>query len=139
MEQYELTWEVLIDGSDGLSKTAYVTFRQILFLRGCYLQCIIQQAQSPSTVSTAVYSIDWAHSLTRLSKLSDHTLVGPMLSASKRILGKTKTRKEPVTPNMLLALVTKFKDNSSLYSLRTIALCLIGFTGFFCFSEVCGI
>ena len=40
---------------------------------------------------------------------------------------------------MLLALVTKFEDISSLYNLRTVVLCLIGFTGFLRFSELCGI
>ena len=71
--------------------------------------------------------------------MSEHPLVSSMLSASKRILGKPKTRKEPITPEMFQYLVTKFKDDSSLYGLRTVALCLTGFTGFFRFSELCGI
>lgn len=109
------------------------------FYVAVYLQCLLQQAQSPSPVCTAVYSIDWAHSLAGLSKPSTHPLVTGMVTASKRILGKPKSRKEPITPEMLLTLVRKFKDNPSLYNLRTVALCLIGFTGFFRFSELCGI
>ena len=109
------------------------------FYVAVYLQCIMQQAQSPVPVSTTVYSIDWAHSLAGLSKMPEHPLVSSMFSASKRILGKPKTRKEPITPEMLQDLVTKFKDDSSLYGLRTVALCLIGFTGFFRFSGLCGI
>lgn len=99
----------------------------------------MQQAQSPSPASTITYSIDWAHSLAGSSKMPEHPLVSSLLSASKRILGKPKTRKEPITPEMLQDLVTKFKDDSSLYGLRSVALCLIGFTGFFRFSELCGI
>ena len=109
------------------------------FYVAVYLQCIMQQVQSPSPVSTTVYSIDWAHSLAGLSKMPEHPLVSSMLSACKRILGKPETPKEPITPEMLQDLVSKFKDDSSLYGLRTVALCLIGFTGFFRFSELCGI
>ena len=110
------------------------------FYVAVYLQCIMQQVQSPSPVSTTVYSIDWAHSLAGLSKMPEHPLVSSMLSAFKRILGKPKTRKNlSLRRCMLQDLVTKFKDDSSLYGLRTVALCLIGFTGFFRFSELCGI
>ena len=40
-----------------------------------------------------------------LSKISDHPLVSLMVSASQRLLGWPKVKKDPVTPQMLKALV----------------------------------
>ena len=98
-----------------------------------YLQCLISEANSPSPVLNAVYSIDWAQRLAGLPKVSDHPIVSSMVSASQRILGKPKAKKEPITSEMLKALVTsKISDKSpSLSDLRTVALCLLGYAGFF--------
>ena len=106
-----------------------------------YLQCLISVANSPSPVLNAVYSIDWAQCLAGLSKASDHAIVSSMVSASQRILGKPKAKKEPITSEMLKALVScKISDKSpSLSDLRTVALCLSGYAGFFRFSELCSI
>ena len=108
-----------------------------------YLQCLIFEANSPSPVLNAVYSIDWAQRLAGLPKVSDHPIVSSMhmVSASQRILGKPKAKKEPITSEMLKALVTsKISDKSaSLSDLRTVALCLLGYAGFFRFSELCSI
>ena len=71
-----------------------------------YLQCLIFEANSPSPVLNAVYSIDWAQRLAGLPKVSDHPIVSSMVSASQRILGKPKAKKEPITSEMLKALVT---------------------------------
>ena len=74
-----------------------------------YLQCLIFEANSPSPVLNAVYSIDWAQRLAGLPKVSDHPIVSSMVSASQRILGKPKAnmaKKEPINSEMLKALVT---------------------------------
>ena len=46
-----------------------------------YLQCLISEANSPSPVLNAVYSIDWAQCLAGLPKVSDHAIVSSMVSA----------------------------------------------------------
>ena len=106
-----------------------------------YLQCLLNEAYSPSPVLNAVYSIDWALQLAGLSKISNHPLVASMVSASQRILGRPKVKKDPITPEMLKAHVeSKITDKSpSLSDLRSVALCLIGYAGFFRFSELCHI
>ena len=50
-----------------------------------YLQCLISEANSPSPVLNAVYSIDWAQRLAGLPKVSDHPIVSSMDSASQTI------------------------------------------------------
>ena len=98
-----------------------------------YIQCLLQDANSPSPDLNAVYSIVWAQQMAGLSKISDHPLVSLMVSASQRLLGRPKVKKDPVTPEMLKALVeSKITDKSpSISDLRTVALCLIGYAGFF--------
>ena len=106
-----------------------------------YLKCLLNEAYSPSPVLSAVYSIDWALQLAALSNISNHPLVASIVRASQRILGRPKVKKDPITPEMLKALVeSKITDKSfSLSDLRFVALCLIGFAGFFRFSELCHI
>ena len=48
-----------------------------------YLQCLLNEAYSPSSVLNTVYSIDWALQLAGLSKISSHPLVASMVSASQ--------------------------------------------------------
>ena len=60
-----------------------------------YLQCFLQDANYPSTVLNAVYSIDWTQQMAGLSKISDHPLVSLMVSASPRLLpGRPKVKKK---------------------------------------------
>ena len=68
--------------------------------------------------------------------MSSHPLVASTVSASQRFLGRPKVKKDPITPEMLKEFVkSKIKDKSPLSDLRSVALCLIGYDGFFCFSE----
>ena len=100
-----------------------------------YLQCLTFESNSSSPVLNAVYSIDWAKRLAGLPKVSHHPMVSSMVSASQRILGK------PIAIEMLKALVTsKISAKSpSLSDLKTVASCLLGYVGFFRFSELCSI
>ena len=85
-----------------------------------YLQCLLEDANSPSPVLNAVYSIDWAQLLAGLPKISNHPLVSSMVSASQKILGRPKVKKDPVTPEMLKALVeSRITDKSPAFSFRS--------------------
>ena len=48
----------------------------------------------------AVYSIDWAQKTAGLCKISNHPLVSLMVSASQRLLGRPKAKKDPATVNV---------------------------------------
>ena len=64
-----------------------------------------------------------------MSKISDRPLVSLMVSASQRLLGRPKVKKDPVTPEMLKALVeSKITDKSPFISdRRSVALSLTRF------------
>ena len=111
------------------------------FMVAVYLQCVIQTASSPSPVLNAVYSLDWAHQLAGHSKISSHPLITSMSNAAQRILGRPKVRKEPITPEMLMALVdTSVKDKCpSLLTLRSVSMCLLAYAGFLRFNELANV
>ncbi|CAH3159444.1 unnamed protein product, partial [Porites evermanni] len=69
--------------------------------------------QSLSPLINDLFSIDWAHNLTGLPKISDHPLVSSVINAAQRLLRRPRVKKDPVTPEMLRALVeSKIKDKS---------------------------
>ena len=65
---------------------------------------------------------------------TSHPLVQQILAGAKRRLAHKTTKKEPVTPEILAALVDKFgKEQASLSDMRTLTMCLLGYAGFFPF------
>lgn len=72
----------------------------------------------------AVYSIDWAQKIAGLSKTSNHPLVSLMVSASQRLLGRPKSKKDPAAPELMLKarVESKVTDKSlSISDLRSVA------------------
>ena len=72
----------------------------------------------------AVYSIDWAQKIAGLYKISNHPLVSLMVSASQRLLGRPKAKKDPATPELMLKarVESKITDKSlSISDLRSVA------------------
>ena len=58
-------------------------------------------------------------------------------AGAKRILAQPTTKKEPITPEILETLVDRFGGaDASLSDIRTLTMCLVGFVGFFRFSEL---
>ena len=68
---------------------------------------------------------------------TSHPLVQQILAGAKCRLAHKTTKKEPVTPEILAALVDKFgKEQASLSDVRTLTMCLLGYAGFFRFDEL---
>ena len=77
-----------------------------------YLQCLLNEARSPSPIRVEVYIIDWATQLAGLPKAGDDPLVIGLVHASHRVLAKPTVKKEPFTSGMLKALVkSRITDN----------------------------
>ena len=95
------------------------------------LKCLILEANSPLPVLNAVYSIDWAQQLAGLPKRSEYPMVSSLIAASQRILGRPKSNKKPISPEMLKAVViSRIPDKSP-----SLSLCLVGYAGFFPFQR----
>ena len=70
-----------------------------------------------------------------ISPLSD-PLVRTTLEGLQRSLAKPVVKKEPVTVEMLEAIVADAQQSGTLMDLRLATACVLGFAGFLCFNEL---
>ena len=79
----------------------------------------------------AVYALSCVNQIATVEDSTTHPLVVQVLAGIKRKLACATTKKEPITPEILLTLVSKFgQQDASLSDIRTLTICLLGFAGF---------
>ena len=95
-----------------------------------YLVSLIQHEQSVSSINSAVYGTDWVHKKNGYDIPSWHQLIQQVSEAARRILAKPKSRKKPLTGN-IVAPILKRLQGGSLADLQVAALFALGFFGCF--------
>ena len=95
-----------------------------------YMQHLSESTESKAAVEEAVHALSWLHGLAGLQPLGGSTLVKSTLEGLRRMLAKPKVRKEPVTADMLKAMVEAAGSAPSLTEFRLLAVCLVAFAGF---------
>ena len=95
-----------------------------------YMQHLSESTESKAAVEEAVHALSWLHGLAGLQPLGGSPLVKATLEGLRRILAKPKVRKEPVTADMLKAMVEAAGPAPSLTEVRLLAVCLVAFAGF---------
>ena len=92
-----------------------------------YMQHLSESTESKAAVEEAVHAImgTWG-----LQPFGGSPLVKSTLEGLRRILAKPKVRKEPVTADMLKAMVEAAGSAPSLREVRLLAVCLVVFAGF---------
>ena len=90
-----------------------------------FLQHLGDTNGSRSTVEEVVNSIGWVHQLAGYPAISESLFVRMVLEGLQRKLAKPKVRKEPVTTDMLSALVTSLGATPSLADVRLVVACLL--------------
>ena len=102
-----------------------------------YLNDLRKESGSKSAMEAAVYGLKWVHEMAGLDNPTDHPLVRSVLEGAHRQLGKPINKKEPVTVEMLQKLVEQFGGSgASLSDIRSLALCLLAFSGFLRYDEI---
>ena len=102
-----------------------------------YLCFLSKSAKTSAPVQEAVNALSWAHQLAVVEDPTDHPLVKQVLAGAKRMLAHKTCKKEPITPDILQKLYDTFETkDADLSIIRTMAICLLGFAGFFRFSEL---
>ena len=102
-----------------------------------YLSYLLQKANTPSPVEEAVNALSWAHNLACVEDPTGHPLVKQVLEGAKRMLAHRVNKKEPITPEILRSLVDRYAtEQATLADIRTLTICLLGFAGFFRYSEL---
>ncbi|CAG2246252.1 unnamed protein product [Mytilus edulis] len=70
-----------------------------------YLASLVQFSATSSPVCDAFYSIKWAHSIISADSPTDSQLVKCVFEGAKRKLGSQIKKKEPITPELLQAII----------------------------------
>lgn len=94
-----------------------------------YIQYLLEQTSSASTINTAFYAINWAHKLAGLESPADHPATSLIKEGAVRTCSQKCNRKEPLEPVHLkdLASQTNFEDRLQLRSLVMYVLSICGF------------
>ena len=95
-----------------------------------YLQHLSESVQSKAAVEEAVHALSWLHEVAGLEAVGSVPIVQATVNGLRRVLAKPKTRKEPITVDMLKAMVESVGPDPSLTEVRLLAMCLISFAGF---------
>ena len=106
---------------------------------GIYLAGLIQKGVSVNVLTSAFYGIRWAHSVIGVTSPTESKLVKNVLEAGKRKLSVPKTKKEPISAELLLKMYDKFFQYENVYNQRSICACLIAYAGFLRCSELLNI
>ena len=102
-----------------------------------YLIHLSETANSINKLDEAIYAISWAHMLAGFPDPCKTSLVHSVREGAHRKIGHTVIRKEPVTPEILQNIVSRYGSSScNLKDLRIATMCLISYAGFLRFSEL---
>ena len=102
-----------------------------------YLAFLTQGSKTSAPLMEAVCALSWVNNMATVEDTTSHPLVQQILSGAKRKLAHKTVKKEPITPEILSALVDKFgTEQASLSDIRTLSMCLVGYAGFFRFDEL---
>ena len=94
------------------------------------LQHLSESVQSRAAVEEAVHALSWLHEVAGLESVGTSPIVQATLAGLRRMLARPKSRKEPVTADMLKEMVEAAGPDPSLMDVRLLAMCLVAFAGF---------
>ena len=92
-----------------------------------YMQHVGSTTSSKSAVMEAVNGVSWVQQLAGYPFVSGAPIVAVTLDGLQHHLAKPKVRKEPVSGDMITALVESLGSNPTLSDLRLVAACLLAF------------
>ena len=118
-------WKTWADARQGVPSFPVQEIHLVL-----YMQHLSESTECKAAVEEAVHALSWLHGLAGLQPFSGSTLVKSTLEGLRRMLAKPKVRKEPVTADMLKAMVEAAGAAPSLTEVRLLAVCLVAFAGF---------
>ena len=73
-----------------------------------FLTSILESMGPHHSAQTVMYAIDWAHKVAGLEPPSNQPLVKSIVDAGHRVYGKPVVKKEPITSDLLLRLVSSY-------------------------------
>ena len=129
--------EVSMRGENGLRILERLAYFLLLMCVSLFFLSLIQESVSCTIIDEVHYGLRWFHDLTGQPDPCNSPVVLQLLESAKRLLSVLLKKKEPVTPEVIQRLVAHYSSASaSLADLRLLILCVLGYAGFFHFSEL---
>lgn len=91
------------------------TSRETLIV-SIYLASLIQERVSVNVLTSTVYGIHWAYSVIGLHLPTDSELVKNVFESGKRKLSIPRTKKEPITADLLKKMYNKYFHSENIYN-----------------------
>ena len=105
-----------------------------------FLTDLVAGECSASVIDSYYFSIKWHHSVALCSvNPCDSAITKMTYEGCKRISGQPVRQKQPITADILDKIVDKYSDDNNLKYLRLCVMCVLGFSGFFRYSELSSI
>ena len=101
-----------------------------------YLQFVSASTASKAAVEEAVNGVSWVQQLAGFPPLSDSPFISIVLDGLQRRLAKPTIRKEPVSNEMIVALVNSLGKSPTLSDVRLVAACMLAFSAFLRYDEL---
>ena len=101
-----------------------------------YLQHLSEETSSKAAVEEVCNALSWVHPSAGLLPITKDTFVKATLEGLQRTLAKPVIKKEPITTEMLEAIVCDASILGSLSDLRLATACLLAFAGFLRFDKL---
>ena len=101
-----------------------------------YLQHLIDTTHSQSAVDSAIYAIQWAHTMAGIPSPTNSPIIHAIREAAKRLVGtRPVNKKEPISAGMIGELVNN-SNFDNLLELRNVCIFILAYAGFFRIQEV---
>ena len=97
---------------------------------------LLDSGATYSTVSSAFYSIKWAHDMCGQLDPTGNTFVKHLVESAKRTAKAPVVKKDPVSTDILISLCTMFQGSIDLTVVRDLIMILLCYSAFLRFSEL---
>ena len=94
-----------------------------------YLQFLLEEAKSASSINTVFYAMNWAHKLAGLLSPTEHSAVLMIKDGAVRLCPSKNKRKEPLESDHLKQL-SEITSTENLLQLRSLVMYVLSFSGF---------
>lgn len=138
LAKYKKSWKDWAQWSEQFTEVSFCPAEP--FYIAIYLKEIADRPSSSiGLITSAFLGIRWGHIHSGLMPPTDHPFLKMILEGAKRTIsrkGTPKTKKEPLTPEVIKKIVDVFSESPSLHTMRFIIICLVSFAGFLRISEL---
>jgi len=101
-----------------------------------YLVFLLDSGATYSTVSSAFYSIKWAHDMCGQLDPTGNAFVKNLVESAKRTAKAPVVKKDPVSTDILISLCTMFQGSTDLTVVRDLTMILLCYSAFLRFSQL---